>query len=218
MQFKDVSSRISRDVTDTQEKLDTLASLVSNRGLYDDNPTEIQGYTKIIKTRLPEHKDEIKVLQQFVASGSSDMGQNQRDHTFFVVKILSAKWAKLSKDFKSVLEMRGANMRKARERRDMFAFGGSAPPLVPDDMPSIFGGTVRVYREKLTPKDAIGSHASSLEASMRVTNGMLLGCSLLLPVGTVNYVQTLKDSLGQGIREATRQWTCRGLRPSRHWR
>jgi hypothetical protein len=51
---------------------------------------------------------------------------------------------------------------------------------------------VRVFRKKLTLEDAIGSHACSLEASMRVTNGIPLGCSLLLPVDTVICVQTLK--------------------------
>jgi hypothetical protein len=49
--------------------------------------------------------------------------------------------------------------------------------------------TVRVFRQKFTLEDAIGSHACSLEASRRATNGMHLGCSLLLPVDTVNWVQ-----------------------------
>jgi hypothetical protein len=48
------------------------------------------------------------------------------------------------------------------------------------------------FRQKFTLDDAIGSHASSLEANMRVTNGIPLGFPLLLPVGTVNCVQTLK--------------------------
>jgi hypothetical protein len=53
-------------------------------------------------------------------------------------------------------------------------------------------GTVRVFRQKFTLEDAIGSHACSLEANMRVTNGIPLGSSLLLPVHTVICVQTLK--------------------------
>jgi WD40 repeat protein len=53
-------------------------------------------------------------------------------------------------------------------------------------------GTVRVFRQKLTLEDAIGSHACSLEANMRVTNGIPLGSSLLLPACTVNCVQTRK--------------------------
>jgi hypothetical protein len=51
---------------------------------------------------------------------------------------------------------------------------------------------VRVFRQKFTLEDAIGSHACSLEANTRVTNGIPLGSSLLLPVCTVNCVQTLK--------------------------
>jgi hypothetical protein len=54
-------------------------------------------------------------------------------------------------------------------------------------------GTVRVFQQKFTFEDAIELHAfAPLEANMRVTNGILLGIPLLLPVGTVNSVQTLK--------------------------
>jgi hypothetical protein len=45
---------------------------------------------------------------------------------------------------------------------------------------------------KLHSRDAIGSHACSLEASRRVTNDIPLGYPLLLPVHIVNSVQTLK--------------------------
>jgi hypothetical protein len=47
---------------------------------------------------------------------------------------------------------------------------------------------VRVFDRNL----AIGSHACSIEASRRVTNGIPLGCPPLLLVGSVNSIQTLK--------------------------
>jgi hypothetical protein len=53
-------------------------------------------------------------------------------------------------------------------------------------------GTVRFFQQKFALEDAIGSLAFSLEANMRVTNGIPLGCSLLLLVDTVNCVATLK--------------------------
>jgi hypothetical protein len=53
-------------------------------------------------------------------------------------------------------------------------------------------GTVHVFRQKFTLADAIGSHACPLEENMLVTNGILLGSPLLLLIGTVNCVQTLK--------------------------
>jgi CubicO group peptidase (beta-lactamase class C family) len=41
-------------------------------------------------------------------------------------------------------------------------------------------------------RGTIGSHACLLEVNVRVTNGILLGCLHVLPVGTVNCVHTLK--------------------------
>jgi hypothetical protein len=61
--------------------------------------------------------------------------------------------------------------------------------------PTGCNGTVRVFRQKFTLEDAIGSHACSLEVNMRATNGILLLCPLLLPVGTSNYIQTLKGGV-----------------------
>jgi hypothetical protein len=57
---------------------------------------------------------------------------------------------------------------------------------------SLLEGTVHVFRQKVTLEDAIGSHACPLQANMRVTNGIPLGSSLLLPVCTVNCAATLK--------------------------
>ena len=44
----------------------------------------------------------------------------------------------------------------------------------------VVGSMVRVFRQKFALEDAIGSHACSLEASRRVTNGIPLGCPLFL--------------------------------------
>jgi hypothetical protein len=52
--------------------------------------------------------------------------------------------------------------------------------------------TVRVFRLKFPLEDAIGSHACSLQANMRVTNDIPLGSSLSYQIGTVNCVATLK--------------------------
>jgi predicted RNA binding protein YcfA (HicA-like mRNA interferase family) len=67
-------------------------------------------------------------------------------------------------------------------------------------------GTVRFFRQKFTLEDAIGSHACSLEANMRVTNGIPLGRPLLLPVDTVNCVQTLKELGWMKQRGSHRMW------------
>jgi O-acetyl-ADP-ribose deacetylase (regulator of RNase III) len=68
-------------------------------------------------------------------------------------------------------------------------------------------GTVRIFRLEVSLEDAIGAHASSLEASMRVTNGIPIGVSLLLPVGTIICVQTLKV---QSVRQVERRFLLHG--------
>jgi hypothetical protein len=55
------------------------------------------------------------------------------------------------------------------------------------------------FRQKFTLEDAIGSHACSLEVNTRVTNGIPLGSSPLLPVDTVNCVATRKELAELGV-------------------
>jgi hypothetical protein len=64
---------------------------------------------------------------------------------------------------------------------------------------------VRVFRQKFTLEDAIGPHASSLEASRRVTDGIPLGCPRFLPAHTVNCVQTLKVDMTVTMLDGTKQ-------------
>jgi hypothetical protein len=78
-------------------------------------------------------------------------------------------------------------------------------------------GTVLFFRQKFTLEDAIEFHAfAPLEASRRVTNGIPLGCSLFLPVHTVNCVQTQKVRLAAESRQCW-QWLwvkpCLPFRP-----
>jgi hypothetical protein len=64
-------------------------------------------------------------------------------------------------------------------------------------------GTGFVFEHDFALEDANGSHARTFIASMRVANGIRLGCSLLLPVGTANYVATLKAQKTCCIRSLT---------------
>jgi hypothetical protein len=57
------------------------------------------------------------------------------------------------------------------------------------------------FRQIFTLEDAIGYHACSLEANTRVTNGIHLGSSPLLPVDTVICVATPKESVLQTFQE-----------------
>jgi hypothetical protein len=59
--------------------------------------------------------------------------------------------------------------------------------------------TVHVFRQNFTSRMPLEFRAfAPVEAIRRVTNGIPLGCSLFLPVHTVNCVQTLKAHLARG--------------------
>jgi hypothetical protein len=75
------------------------------------------------------------------------------------------------------------------------------------------GGMVLVFEQDFALEDAIGSHACSLEATMRVSNGIPLGSPLLLPVATMNYAQTLKVMNHPMVSgwHTTRSVPCTGL-------
>jgi hypothetical protein len=51
-------------------------------------------------------------------------------------------------------------------------------------------GTVLVFRQGFALEDVIGSHTCSLEANLRVTKRIPLGCQLPLTVATINCVET----------------------------
>jgi hypothetical protein len=76
------------------------------------------------------------------------------------------------------------------------------------------------FRQKFTLDDAIGSHACSLEANTRVTNGIPLGSSPLVPVDTVNCVATLKapTTLGTLPQIALMNHTVERLQSTNVWR
>jgi mannan endo-1,4-beta-mannosidase len=64
------------------------------------------------------------------------------------------------------------------------AFAKTAAVAAKHGVPQLFWGTVHVFRQDFALEDVIGSHACSLEANMRVTNGIPLGSPLLLPLST----------------------------------
>jgi hypothetical protein len=79
---------------------------------------------------------------------------------------------------------------------------------------------VRVFRQDFALEDAIGFHACSLEANMRVTNGIPLGESTALTVAIINHVETPKVRAWFGnLQKMESPSPRRFLRPvSRHYR
>jgi hypothetical protein len=135
-----------------------------------------------------------------------------------------------SKGSAAITPASGSGKKLGRPRKDSSASPAAATPAgrktsTPQSKtkantsasPGKSKGTARVFRLEFTLEDAIGSHACSLDANMRVTNGIPLGCPLFLTVHTVNCVETLKVIRLQGNRlHIPRRWQGRvAHRPAR---
>jgi hypothetical protein len=100
----------------------------------------------------------------------------------------SNRW--LSSEGKEKLKMKEARMRAEKEKakRSMTISLDFAGRTIRDydatqDLEGMYDhGMVRVFRQKSTLEDVIGSHVCSLK---RATSSIPLGCSLILPVGTL---------------------------------
>jgi hypothetical protein len=72
----------------------------------------------------------------------------------------------------------------------------------------------------LTLANVIGSHAYSLEASMRVTNSIPLGSPFFLPVDAVNLVETLQwqwEKAGCYVNAQVEEVKCRAPDAGKVW-
>ena len=95
--------------------------MAKKRTLFEDRSKEIQELTYYIKQDINNLHSEITSLQAFVKSSQGDHGnKNMQKHSSSVVYNLQSKLAYMSKDFKSVLELRNENMKQQTERGEQF--------------------------------------------------------------------------------------------------
>ena len=120
--------QIGRDLTHTLAKLEKLTLLAKRKSLFDDKPGEIDRLVDIIRQDTAQLNKNIGNLQQLAKQSglSSNPRQQLQTHSSSVVVGLQSRLAKMSNEFKSVLELRTSNMREQQKRREKFS---QAPPL-----------------------------------------------------------------------------------------
>ncbi|XP_068681460.1 syntaxin-5-like [Montipora foliosa] len=133
-QFFLIAKHIGKDISSTFAKLEKLAILAKKKSLFDDRPMEIQELTYIIKQDINSLNEQISQLQELVRSKANTQGKHLQTHSSTVVLSLQSKLARMSKDFKGVLELRTENLKQQKERREQFSQGSAADSLPPTAM------------------------------------------------------------------------------------
>ncbi|CAB0006212.1 unnamed protein product [Nesidiocoris tenuis] len=142
-EFMMLARTIGRNISSTYSKLEKLTLLAKRKSLFNDQPTEIQELTYIIKEDLSSLNGQIARLQEVTKhqneSRNKSKTQHLRSHSSNVVLALQSKLASMSSQFKHVLEVRTENMKEAKKRREQF----SQAPVATNLPTSNFGGKMQ---------------------------------------------------------------------------
>lgn len=133
--FMMLARNIGRNISSTYAKLEKLTLLAKRKPLFNDQPTEIQELTYIIKEDLNSLNSQIAKLQEVIRNQNEKRIRSKSKHLFShsssVVLTLQSKLASMSSQFKHVLEVRTENLKEAKKRRDHFSqapVGPAQPP------------------------------------------------------------------------------------------
>lgn len=107
----------------TYAKLEKLTLLSKKKSIFDDRGSEIEQLSHMIKNDIQHLNQNISKLQDLSRHGKNiptTARHHLESHSSNVVIGLQSKLAKMSTDFKEVLEIRTENMRHQQERRDKY--------------------------------------------------------------------------------------------------
>ncbi|TGZ67073.1 hypothetical protein CRM22_004986 [Opisthorchis felineus] len=118
-EFMQMAASIGRDLASTFSKLEQLNNLARNQSLFDDQSSEIQRLTYIVKEDMADLNHRIATLQSMSRSQNSK-GNQQANHSKSVLMGLQTRLAKMSTQFRGMLEQRSENLRSQAVRRGKY--------------------------------------------------------------------------------------------------
>lgn len=132
--------RIGYDINCTYAKLEKLTELAKMRSgsSFGDPASHIQELTQVIKQDIGKLNSDIGELQQRLREQTYSENKHSRSHSSTVVVSLQSQLADMSKDFKSVLELRTESLKQQKQRREQFSATPTMAPMA--TTLSSFGG------------------------------------------------------------------------------
>lgn len=129
--FTRASSAIAKEIQSLTSKLGRLATLAKKKSIFDDNPVEINELIYVIKQDIAKVNKQVGQLSDYLNKTirTSDGSNIQSsEHSKQVVSSLTTKLAITSNEFKGLLEIRTANMKEQKARRDQYSIQDSLLP------------------------------------------------------------------------------------------
>ena len=149
--FAKTASALAKEINSTASKLSKLTVLAKKKSNFDDKPVEINELVNIIKNDITKINKQILLLQDYLkrteetarynsqnispSALGAVMNQQSSEHSKQVVSSLQTKLATTSNEFKHILEVRTANMKEQKTRREQFAGESSYQSQMHSDSP-----------------------------------------------------------------------------------
>ncbi|CAH3021264.1 unnamed protein product [Porites evermanni] len=165
-QFFVIAKHIGKDISNTFAKLEKLAILAKKKSLFDDRPMEIQELTYIIKQDINSLNQQIAQLQE---TWGGNAVWNSKGIGGVVSALNSSKLARMSKDFKGVLEVRTENLKQQKERREQFSQGSAVDGL---QATAIQGSILQRSNAARGGSDAVAIDMDHLDSRPHMSNDM----------------------------------------------
>ncbi|CAL8097035.1 unnamed protein product [Calicophoron daubneyi] len=118
-EFTQMAASIGRDLAATFGKLEQLNALARRQTLFDDHSSEIQRLSYVVKEDMADLNHRIAKLQSLSKSQDST-GKQQATHSHSVLMGLQTRLARMSNQFRSMLEQRSENLRTQAARRGKY--------------------------------------------------------------------------------------------------
>ncbi|PIA16282.1 t-SNARE [Coemansia reversa NRRL 1564] len=122
-EFSRHAGAIGKEIQNTAQLLEQLATLARGKTIFEDRTTEINGLTNQVKQRIATINGKIMSLQnlQRKQTGSRDNDRQQAyEHRTNVVVSLQSQLANTSTTFKDVLELRSESLKESGSRKEQF--------------------------------------------------------------------------------------------------
>lgn len=121
LEFLSISRMVEKNYANTQIKMRKLKLLVKQKSLFDDQTAEIDQLTHVIKTDLASLNQQIARLQEVCKHQGQLTSKQLQKHSITVVVTLQTRLADLSTKFKVMLQVRTANLKEQKQRREHYS-------------------------------------------------------------------------------------------------
>lgn len=188
--FMSFAKQVSKDLANTFVKLEKLTLLAQKKSLFDDKSDEIQKLTLVIKQDINQLNEQISQLRQVSRGQGSLRGENKQSHTNSVVCTLQSHLAKMSNDFKCVLETRTKNMKNQKMRKDQFSSSSDVTLSLPTAATNGRMGSVLLQDELLSQNFQQEPHTY-----VNMEGGSMATQQMALIQEQDNYIQSRADTM-----------------------